>query len=48
MAEKNKFWQEKKKLQERYDLPYQGKFWSAVTQQQIKLESCSNPLQIRE
>jgi len=33
-----------KKLRKRYDLPYQGKFWSAITQQQIELESCSNPL----
>jgi len=31
---------------ERCDLPSQGKFY--ITQQQIKLESCSNPLKTRE
>jgi len=29
-------------------LPSQGKFWPAITRQQIELESCSNPLKTRD
>jgi len=33
-----------KMFQKRYNLPYDGKLWPAITEQQIELESCSNPL----
>ena len=36
-----------KKLHPRYDVPSQDKFWPAITQQQIELESCSNPPKTR-
>jgi len=29
-------------------LPFQGKFWPAITRQQIELESYSNPLKTCE
>jgi len=47
MVQKSKFGKNIK-LQQRYDLPNQGKFWSAITQQQIELYSYSNPLKTRK
>jgi len=32
-----------KRFQKRRIFPFQGKLWPAKTQQQIELESCSNP-----
>jgi len=29
---------------EKYDLPSLGKLWSAITQEKIELDSCSNTL----
>jgi len=44
MAQKTQFWTKIKKFLERYDLPSQGKFWPAITQQHIELQCYSNPL----
>jgi len=43
MGQKPSFWSNSK-LQKRHNLPIQGKLWPAITQQQIELESCSNPV----
>jgi len=46
MSPKPPFLKKIKKFLERYDWRFQGKLWSAITQQEIELESCSNPLKL--
>jgi len=36
-----------KKFHERYNFPFQDKFWPAIALRQIKLQSCSHPLKTR-
>jgi len=47
MAQKPCFWQIEK-FHKRYNLPFQAKFWPAITWQQIELESYSNPMKTHE
>jgi len=44
---KTQFLTKIKKFHEKYNLPSQDQLWSAITRQQIELESCSNPLKSR-
>jgi len=43
MGQKPIFWPNSN-FSEKAQFAFQGKFWPAITRQQIELESCSNPV----
>jgi len=45
---KNPIFDKIQNVSKRYNLPSQGKFWPAITGQQIELESCSNHLKTHD
>jgi len=48
MAQKPSLPQKNKKFHKKYNLASQAELCTAITQEQFELESCSNPLKIRE
>ena len=48
MSQKKNSLTKTKKFNKSYCLLFQSKFWLAITQQQIELEMCSNPVKTWE